>query len=117
MSTHDEEKHDKSEKEGNETAGARFPEELPPPDFSYIAQTFGVQALIHMGKLPTPGMESPEINLKLAKFNIDLLEILREKTQGNLSEQEKKILEEMLHVTRMAYVDANKEHGSSGEGE
>jgi hypothetical protein len=48
--------------------------------------------------------QKKEPDLEMAKYNIDMLETIEEKTKGNLSEEEKKVLENMLSQVRMAYV-------------
>jgi hypothetical protein len=48
--------------------------------------------------------QKKEPDLHLAKYNIDMLETLQEKAKGNLTEQEKKVLEDSLHQLRMAYI-------------
>ena len=57
-----------------------------------------------MGQLPDPITGKPEIRMKFAKHHIDMLAILQEKTQGNLSPQEEQMLEDSLHQLRMMYV-------------
>ena len=68
------------------------------------------QALFSLGLLQVPGQQEKkkEPDLRLAKYNIDMLETLQEKTKGNLTEQEKKVLEDTLHQVRMAYVKVAK---------
>ena len=108
--TEEQKKHEEqsSEPEKEPIEESMFPDELPPAELNHIIHTFGVQAMIHLGRLPNPVDEQPEINLNMAKFNIDLLEILQDKTKGNLTEAEEKLLEEMLHVLRLTYVDTEK---------
>lgn len=55
--------------------------------------------------------EKKKINLNVARFSIDLLDLLKEKTKGNLSEEESKFLKEMLHQLRMKYVEIKREEG------
>ena len=50
------------------------------------------------------GQKEKEPDLELAKYNIDMLETLQEKTKGNLTEHEEKVLENTLGQVRMAYV-------------
>ena len=57
-----------------------------------------------MGLLPMEGNEKREPDLELAKYHIDMLGTLEEKTKGNLTEQEKTVLENTLSQARMAYV-------------
>ena len=89
-----------------EQAGEMPP--MPPADFSYLCQTFYIQALINIGVIPNPTTQSTEAHPELAKFNIAMLEILEQKTKGNLTEQEAKLIEDCLHQTRMAFLEIGK---------
>ena len=62
------------------------------------------QAFYAMGELRMEGQEEREPDMELAKYNIDMLETLEEKTKGNLSDQEQKVLTETLNQLRMAFV-------------
>lgn len=64
--------------------------------FLGLVQTLGYQALMHLGEIPDPATQQREVNAEAAKEAIDLLAVLRDKTQGNLSDDEKKILETLL---------------------
>jgi hypothetical protein len=84
-------------------------EELPPPppaSFDVLVSMLFTQALATLGHLPNPATGKAEVNKPYAKHYIDTLEMLEEKTKGNLSDDEKKILADALHTMRMAYVDA-----------
>lgn len=76
---------------------------LPKGDFAALVSMFTMQALFALGLLEVEGQKK-EPDLELAKYNIDMLETLEEKTKGNLTEQEEKILENTLNQIRMAYV-------------
>ncbi len=66
-----------------------------------------------LGKVANPVSGKPEKNLQFAKRLIDILETLEIKTKGNLQEDEKRILEDMLTDLRLNYVDElNKEQSS-----
>ena len=64
--------------------------------FLSLVQSLGYQALMHLGEIPDPMTQQCEINTDAAKEAIDLLITLRDKTQGNLNDEEKKILETLL---------------------
>jgi len=83
--------------------GARGRQELPPASFPTLVQSILTQILYYLGDLSTRGAE-PNVNLDMAKHQIDILGILEEKTRGNLSEEEKQILDTALYETRMRYV-------------
>ncbi len=101
------------------TAEAAAPEAPPTDeaklggiDFSTLVHSFAISALYHMGAAPpTPEAPEapPEINLPVARQNIDILEILEQKTRGNLSDEESQLLEGVLYEVRMRFVEASKE--------
>lgn len=87
---------------------ADFP--LPPATFEFLVISLGMQAQMHLGLLHFGDeKERPKPNLKAAQHYIDLLAILQEKTQGNLSLDEKRHLENSLTELRFRYVQAAEE--------
>ena len=64
--------------------------------FLSLVQSLGYQALMNLGEIPNPMTQQTELNPEGAKEAIDLLIVLRDKTQGNLSDDEKKMLETLL---------------------
>ena len=92
----EEKEKEKSDKEG------RGP--LPPGNFAALVSMLTTQALFAMGFLQIKGQENREPDLEMAKYNIDMLETLEEKTRGNLTEQEQKVLTDTLSELRMGYV-------------
>ncbi|MBN2588978.1 MAG: DUF1844 domain-containing protein [Sedimentisphaerales bacterium] len=89
------------EKEEMEDTG-RGP--LPPGDFAALISMLMTQSLFAMGFLQVQGQEPKEPDLEMAKYNIDMLQTLEDKTKGNLTEQEQKVLSDTLNQLRMAYV-------------
>jgi hypothetical protein len=81
---------------------------LPPADFATLVNSLGTQALMFMSPHTDPETGRNLKNLDLAKHTIDLLGVLEEKTQGNLTSDEKSLLDRMLYQTRMAYVSATR---------
>ena len=77
---------------------------LPPGNFAALVSMLVTQALFALGMLKVEGQEDKQPDLEMAKYNIDMLETLEEKTKGNLTEEEKKVLENTLNQVRMAYV-------------
>jgi hypothetical protein len=55
--------------------------------------------------------DEDHIDLELARQNIDLLELMQEKTKGNRTEEESRILDKLLFETRMRFVEAQKKIG------
>ena len=78
----------------NEKKNSEEPQEfLPPLDFSSIVFPFYTQALVKLGLMEDPLKNVAEENLEFAKRLIDMLDLLKERTAGNLKEDEEKFLE------------------------
>ena len=75
--------------------------------FNYIA-SLGFQTMIFLGEMPNPITNKSEKNLKQAKFLIDTLVILRDKTKGNLSKEEDDLLNGSIYELQLRYVDLSK---------
>ena len=94
---------------GSETEAAEGSKQMPKIDFSTFAISLGTSALYHMGIVSGPEKgERPPKNLVLARQTIDTLEMLEEKTRGNLSEQEARLMESLLYELRMRFVEIDK---------
>jgi hypothetical protein len=92
--------------------GERGPEEkkspVGGPSFLDLVLSVQMGAMVNLGMVQAgDGRRSP-VNLPAAKDSIDLLEILKEKTKGNLTEEESGVLSEGLYHLRMTYVAAVK---------
>jgi hypothetical protein len=88
-----------------------------PIDFTTFVLSLSSSAAIHLGLAPHP--ERPDCcrSLPMAKQTIDILVLLQEKTKGNLTGEEERMLAEVLYNLRMAYVDVVAKCGcSSNEG-
>lgn len=81
-------------------------EETPFPEINFASFVFSLSttAMYHFGDFPDPVTNKGERNLPAAKQTIDILSILRTKTEGNLDEEEKQLLDKMLYELRMRYV-------------
>lgn len=75
-------------------------DDLPPLDFSTFIVSLRTSAMLHLGK----GREDGGIELALARQEIDLLGILEEKTRGNLSGEEERLLSQILFDLRTRYI-------------
>ncbi|MFC1658341.1 DUF1844 domain-containing protein [Candidatus Omnitrophota bacterium] len=88
-------------------------QEAVPPEanFSFFVSTLALQISIFLGQIPNPATNKKERNLPQAKFLIDTLDLLQDKTKGNLSSEESNLLENVLYELKMQYVSAvdNKE--------
>jgi hypothetical protein len=79
-----------------------------PIDFHTFLLSLGSSALLHLGELERPGAAGPETDLTMAKHTIDILAMLQDKTRGNLTPEETKLLEGLLFDLRLRYVEARK---------
>ena len=77
---------------------------LPKGDFAALVSMLVTQTFFSLGLLGVEGQEPREPDLELARYNIDMLETLQAKTKGNLTPEEEKALENMLHQVRMGFV-------------
>ena len=77
------------------------------PSFSSLITSLGVQAFMALGEFPgsADAEQVPPVNLVQAKSLIDILEILSEKTKGNLTKEEAAMLQEMLVGLKMKFVE------------
>lgn len=74
-------------------------------DFSTFILSLASTALIHLGVAPDPDTgKTTEPAPELARETINLLSMLREKTRGNLTEEEETFFTRLLHDLRMQYV-------------
>lgn len=86
-------------------------EALPQIDFATFVLSLSHSALVHLGAEPHPESGSVEENLDFAKQQIDVLGMLEEKTKGNLTGAEERLLAELLFDLRMRYVERTKSKG------
>ncbi|MBT3445942.1 MAG: DUF1844 domain-containing protein [Thermodesulfobacteriota bacterium] len=75
-------------------------------NFSNIILSYAVNATIHLGLSPDPSTGQISIDLNRAKDLIDILNVLKEKTENNLTEDEEKIMSETLSNLKSLYVNA-----------
>ncbi len=87
-------------------------EELPAPTFATFVLSLSTSALLHMGAIEDPAPAAPgqaearEPNLPMARHTIDILEMIKQKTLGNLEPQEEELLIGVLHDLHMRFVEA-----------
>jgi hypothetical protein len=78
---------------------------IPPgPDFNLLITTLSLQASIALGQIANPATNKTEEDFEQAKFLIDTLGMLKEKTKGNLNTDETNLLENLLYELRMQYI-------------
>jgi len=99
----------KEEKKGGESQGGDSPEQeavLPEINFINFLFSISTSALIQLGEIEDPTNPQTVRNIPLAKQTIDLIGMLKEKTKGNLTPDEAKLIENVLYDLRMRYVKA-----------
>jgi len=111
--------HEDTEKSAGDSSGAESNEEsvkssskkkmdqnsqLPKITFSTFIFSLNSSALFHLGLVPDPTTGKKEKNLLLAKQSIDIIGMLDEKSRGNLTDDEEKLLRNVLHDLRLMYV-------------
>lgn len=99
-----------AKKGGGGGAGDKGPvlSELPTLDFSTFVLGIIGSAYVHLGDAPSPD-GNMERDLVLARQNIDLLALLQEKTRGNLTGDEERLLDQALYDLRMRFLEVEKE--------
>jgi hypothetical protein len=95
---------EKEEAEKKEAGQEKRQGPLPQGDLAALVSMLFTQTLFSLGFIQAKGQEKREPDLALAKYNIDMLETLEEKTKGNLSEDEQQAITTALSELRMAYV-------------
>jgi len=77
---------------------------LPPPDFMVFVTGLATQALVAMGAAPDPFTGEVNVRLDVARYHIDLIAVLEEKTRGNLTREEAAAMRAVLSDLRMQFV-------------
>ncbi|MCH7949220.1 MAG: DUF1844 domain-containing protein [Candidatus Dadabacteria bacterium] len=77
-------------------------------DFSTFMLSLNASSLIHLGEIHDPELKEISVNLPAAKHTIEILEILKDKTVGNLDEEEDKLLKDILYNLRLKYIQHSK---------
>jgi hypothetical protein len=96
-SKEDEQKNINPEKEFN----------YPPINFTNFVLSLSTSAMFHFGDFPDHEGGTPQKNLPAAKQTIDILDMLNEKTKGNLNDQENKLIQGVLYELKLRYVKEN----------
>jgi hypothetical protein len=82
---------------------------LPPPTFSFLALSLRTQAEMQLGLLDFGEEGKPEPNLALARHTIDMMAMLVEKTKGNLTIEEQRLIENSLTELRFRFVQVSSD--------
>jgi len=81
---------------------------LPEPSLKTFVSGLAGQVLINLGLFENPLTGKKGADLEMAKYSIDLLQILRDKMRGNLTDEEEKLMDTILYDLRMRYVEASR---------
>lgn len=82
---------------------------LPKVDFSTFVLSLGTTALYQLGAMPDPATgETAPADPLVAQQTIDTLEMIRDKTRGNLDEEERKLIDSLLYELRMRFVETGR---------
>ena len=84
-----------------------------PVSFEHLVMSLATTAMFQLGLVKSPEEEQPRADLIAAKETIDLLDILQQKTKGNLSEAEDRLLTGSLYELRMVFVELSSKAGRS----
>jgi hypothetical protein len=88
---------------GADAATAQDPP-MPGASFEMLVTTLATEVLVALGQIPHPVSNKAEVHRGQAQYLIDTLDVLREKTKGNLSPREQQLLESVLHQIRMVFI-------------
>jgi len=83
----------------------------------YLVSSFELGAMQAMGKLKNPMTDKIEISLDQAQFSIDVLDMLKEMTKGNIGDYESRFLENTLGQLKLNFIDVKEKDSSNKEPE
>ena len=102
----------KASEPSREKQQAKFPggESAPLPDIDFSTFIFSLSssAMLHLGLMENPYTKTIDKNLPLAKQTIDIISMLKDKTKGNLSDEEENLITHLLTELRFKYVNELK---------
>jgi len=82
--------------------------EEPTIDFASFVLSLATSAMMHMGEIPDPVTGRPVESLPAARQTIDVLYILKEKTKGNLTADEQRLMDSLLYELRLKFLAKSK---------
>jgi hypothetical protein len=92
---------------------ASFP--LPPASFTFLILSLRAQVEMHLGLMAFGEEEKPEPNLPVARHTIDMMGVLQEKTKGNLTLEEQRLLENSLTELRFRFVQVSEDTSKASQ--
>ena len=116
LSEDEAEAHETQESSAPTQAGADQQNQQPfQIDFSTFIMSLTSSAFYHLGDIADPETGKTETNLPAVHQTIDMLTMLRGKTQGNLNDEENKLLEQLIYELQMKYVAKTKGTGPAAQ--
>lgn len=91
------------EKNVNNAGQGEAEAEIPPADFSSFITSLSVQALMSLGEIENPFTKKKEKDLNQARYIIDTIDMMKEKTKGNLDSEEENLLSTILYELKMKF--------------
>ena len=102
-----------SDVDSTEQKPEEFQIPLPPASFGFLVLSLRTQAEMQLGLMHFGEEEPPEPDLRMARHSIDLMAVLLEKTKGNLTLEEQRLLENSLTELRFRFVQVSDEAGKA----
>ena len=102
-----------------EEASQAEPGQIPPATFATLVTSIGTQALMMLGQIADPASGQAMYHPDLARHHIDSLVVLQEKTEGNLNEEEKEMIDQFINELRQIFIamkNANLQPPPTAEG-
>lgn len=103
------------EKQGNngsetteEEQTQKAKQQIPEASFKLFISSLATQTLINLGEMENPLTKKRRLALDQAKFTLDTLQIIKDKTEGNLTDDEIKYLDTLIYDLRMRYIEKAK---------
>src|SRR6476469_8756072 len=86
--------------------------QMPPASFEMLVTTLATEALMALGQIPHPVTNEVVLRTNQAKYLIDTIDVLREKSKNNLTPNEQNLIEAVLHQARMVFIAVTNEHAN-----
>ena len=83
--------------------------QMPPASFELLVTSLATEALMALGQMPHPVTGKAQAQRNLAKYLIDTLDMLKQKTAGNLSHNEQQVIDSVLHQLQLVFVETATE--------
>jgi len=103
-----EKEEDRKTEKGREETKQGDTAPLPEVNFSSFLLSLSSSSLLHLGEIADPQSGEKKKDLALAKQSIDIISLLRDKTKGNLTQEEEKLMDHLLYDLRMRFVKASE---------